>query len=244
MITIRPNSRIVAFGHSIVRGSTSVPWWAPFVSRMRAAYTAARSGVPSYGQVPDNATLAAGVGPGVPFFTAAGYPGDRMDQILTKIGSIYALDPTHVIVDCEVNDVDQEFSNTTFSNSIDAIVAGLRANCPNLQGIVFQQDVCSGEVRPFGSNPHDTTSAGFAAKDAIMVARCAANGVDLVQMRTDSSGNGPWLTYETAHNTNNASVGPLTFDGIHPKTHSSTAMVGQNFICDQLMPLITFAGVG
>ncbi len=225
MIEFRPRDLIVVIGDSITAGSTGLSWQNPAAITTRAHYTLdtppATNVIGRYG--------AAGVfafDNGSPIFANLGIGGQTTNDLVTRLSEIYAKRPQGVVIAFETNDANG-ISNATFQSNVTAAVTAIKTASNYSNGVAprwvaWMENACCGEA-PWGTNPLDTVTGGLADKDAILRSRAPIDGFTLIETRTDSSGNGPWKTYEAANNPGGASYGYLTIDGIGHLTATGAA---------------------
>jgi GDSL-like lipase/acylhydrolase family protein len=218
---VRAFDTIVATGDSIEAGSTGVSWSAPLAQTIRADYTTAVSGatLAPFGYLLSGITS---IDRGAPIFVHTGVAGDTAALILARLSTaVYRYNPTGVIVEIGVNDVTNGTPQATFEANVTAVIAGIRANCPNLRWIIWVGPICAAEVLPFGAGAFDTTPPAVDAdhtllqKDISLRSLSGSLSFTLVQFRVDAAGNGLWHDYEVANNPTNLPVGILTVDGRH-----------------------------
>lgn len=244
-ITIRPNSRVAVIGDSISYGFAATSLGSALARNINAVYTAARPGRAIPGVLPDNASLPAGVGPGVPtWFIAAQAAYTVVDANIVLTPAVARFKPDVVIVELETNDAFNLVPFSYYDSAVLGLVDSLLGQCPNLTAaqILWSQAICIFEQLPFGTNPKDTVPLGLLAKDDTLRARAAAQGFNVWESRTNAAGAGSWTNYETINNPTNLDRGILMSDGIHPITYPSQR--GTDYFVTQLRTAITVAGVG
>lgn len=121
--------------------------------------------------------------------------------------------PTVVIIELGVNDVDTSVSDANFTTRYQGIVDGIQAVNGSGVRFVMLSILVYGELHTsgaWGANSHDTD---IAAKNAIIATIAAAEGQTYVDLRT------PLLAWEVANNPANVATGKFCYDavtGVHP----------------------------
>ena len=232
--TLTMTSRLAFFGDSLTEApaGNGVVWYGPYVAAIRASYTASR-GASVGKRALSGQTFYRG-----PAFANFGHAGDGVNELLARIAAVYAWQPTHVIVECGVNDVTNGIPLGSFNTAATSIVNGLRNGANYTSGvgaqILWVGPVCAGEKVPFGTNANDTTPPAadtahtLVEKDSALRTLAGSLVFDLVEFRTDAAGNGLWSNYQQANNTNNQSnqngsyPTGLTIDGRHMSSFGAT----------------------
>ena len=241
---IRALDTVVCIGDSLTspNAGNGVSWYPYLEALLRPSFPG--GGAPG-GGVPAPGYLSWYRGPR---FINFGNAGDTTTAILARLSAVYAANPTGAILLAEDNDVTSGVTVATSTSNITAIVAGLRANCPQLRWVMLVQGPCVGELRPFGSNSNDTNPPAadddhtLVAHDAVIRSLAASLSTGLCEFRTDAAGNGPWLTYETTYNIPNGPFFYITTDGRHltgevghPVYPPSAGIGGGPFVAQQVL---------
>lgn len=180
------------FGDSITLGSptSAQRWYNPYVTSVNA------------GLVTPITVINAGVG------------GNTYQDLLNRVQTdVIAHSPDVVIVECGLNDLEQQVPIDVFVNNIGKLIDQLRAGLPNVK-LMFLSMMCFGEVFP---DPNNTVVQQYVDAQRFV---CVGRNVPFVDERT------PQQAYEAIHNIPPPGVnsGLLTSDGGHPNSTAGTPL--------------------